>query len=145
MANQGSISVLRAGALIALVVGLAGGLIGGCAFGWPAYDRYQARENASNNVNVTEIQIRNTDQLVEVEKKKAEVRVAEAHGIAESQRIISGSLTTNYLQYLAIGAQKEMAHSPNHTQVYIPSGPNGIPLVKTVDTGDDVAPAAVSK
>lgn len=112
---------------------LLGGLVGGCAFGWPAYGRYQAREDAGNNVRVTAIQIQNTDQLIEVEKKKAEVRVAEAHGIAESQSIISGSLTSNYLQYLAINAQKEMAHSPNHTQVYIPSGPNGIPLVKNVE------------
>jgi hypothetical protein len=26
-----------------------------------------------------------------------------------------------------------MANSPNHTSVYIPSGVNGIPLVKTVE------------
>jgi hypothetical protein len=26
-----------------------------------------------------------------------------------------------------------MANSPNHTTIYIPSGNNGIPLVKTVD------------
>ena len=123
----------KAWGVIGGLVILVGGLVVGCGYGYPAYARYQAREDARNNVLVTEIQIRNTDQLVEVERKKADVRVAEAHGIAESQRIISGSLTANYLQYLAIGAQKEMAHSPNHTQVYIPSGPNGIPLIKTLD------------
>jgi hypothetical protein len=26
-----------------------------------------------------------------------------------------------------------MADSPNHTTIYIPSGQNGIPLVRTVD------------
>jgi hypothetical protein len=127
-------------AVVSGIVLLLGGLVGGCAFGWPAYSRYQAREDAANNVRVTAIQIQNTDQLIEVEKKKAEVRVAEAHGIAESQAIISTSLTSNYLQYLAIGAQKEMAHSPNHTQVYIPSGPNGIPLVKNVEPTMTVPP-----
>ena len=131
--NQDEISSVKVSIFVAVsLVSLVGTIVGGC-YGYPAYSRYQSRADAANNVLVTEIQIRNTDQLIEVEKKKAEVRVAEAHGIAESQKIISTSLTSNYLQYLAIGAQKEMAHSPNHTQVYIPSGPNGIPLVKNVE------------
>lgn len=96
--------------------------------------------DAQNKVLVTEVEIRNTDQLIEVEKKKAEVRVAEARGIAESQRIIDTSLTANYLTYLAIAAQKEMAHSPNHTQIYIPVGHSGIPLVKNVDANSNDAP-----
>lgn len=104
----------------------------GCLFGFPAYHRYQAIQYAQNKVQVTAIEIQNTNQLVEVETKKAEVRVAEAKGIAESQKIIDSSLTHNYLQYLAIKAQEHMADSPNHTQIYIPVGTNGIPLVKTV-------------
>jgi hypothetical protein len=129
-----------------VVAGLAIAMtIGGLAFGFPAFFRYQDRQEAGNRVAVTEIQIRNTNQLVEVEKKKAEVRVAEAHGIAESQRIIDTSLTTNYLTYLAIGAQKEMAHSPNHTQIYIPVGNSGIPLVKNVDANANDHPAAAAK
>lgn len=111
------------------------------AFGIPAFCRYQSRAEASNNVAVTEIQIQNMNQLIEVEKKRAEVRVAEAHGIADSQRIIDSSLTPYYLQYLAIGAQKEMAHSSNHTQIYIPTGNNGIPLVKNVDAKSNDKPA----
>src|SRR5436189_240149 len=82
---------------------------------------------------VSEINIKNQAQLIEIEVKKAQIRVQEAKGIAESQKIIDTSLTTNYLQYLAIGAQREMAHSQNHTQIYIPSGANGIPLVKTLN------------
>lgn len=112
----------------------------GGAFGIPAFCRYQSRAEAANAVAVTAIQIQNTNQLIEVEKRKAEVRVAEARGIAESQQIISTSLTSNYLQYLAIGAQKEMAHSPNHTQIYIPVGNNGIPLVKNVDANANDPP-----
>jgi hypothetical protein len=110
------------------------GAIVGCMFGIPSYGRYQARQDAANDVMVSSIAIQNQAQHVEIEKKKAEVRVAEANGIAESQRIIASSLTDSYLQYLAIKAQEAMATGPNHTEIYIPSGYNGIPLVKTIDT-----------
>lgn len=112
---------------------ICAGFIGICMFVFPEYGRYQDRLNATNQVAVTEINIKNQTQLIEIEVKKAQIRVQEAKGIAESQKIIDTSLTTNYLQYLAIGAQREMAHSQNHTQIYIPSGPNGIPLVKTLN------------
>ena len=105
-------------------------------FGLPEFSRYQSVRNAENRVSVTEIEIKNTQQLVDVEKQKAIIRVAEAKGIAESQRIIDSSLTQNYLQYLAIKAQEKMAGSPNHTQIYIPVGTNGIPLVRTVNPKD---------
>ena len=61
--------------------------------------------------------------------KNAEIRIEEAKGIAQAQKIINATLTKNYLQHEAINAQLKMADSPNHTTVYIPSGTNGIPLV----------------
>lgn len=61
--------------------------------------------------------------------KDAEIRIEEAKGIAAAQKIINETLTANYLQHEAIQAQLKMAQSPNHTTVYIPAGPNGIPLV----------------
>jgi len=61
--------------------------------------------------------------------RDAEIRVEEAKGIAEAQRIINETLTPYYLQHEAIGAQLEMAASPNHTTVYIPVGTNGLPMV----------------
>lgn len=67
----------------------------------------------------------------EIAKRDAEIKVEEAKGIAEAQRIINSTLTPNYLQHEAIQAQLAMSSSPNHTTVYIPSGANGIPLVKT--------------
>jgi regulator of protease activity HflC (stomatin/prohibitin superfamily) len=67
----------------------------------------------------------------EIAKRDAEIKVEEAKGIAEAQRIINSTLTSNYLQHEAIQAQLAMSQSPNHTTVYIPSGANGIPLVKT--------------
>ena len=63
--------------------------------------------------------------------KDAEIKIEEAKGIAKSQEIINRTLTQNYLQHEAIQAQMAMANSENHTTVYIPSGTNGIPLVKT--------------
>jgi len=67
----------------------------------------------------------------DIAKKDAEIRIEEAKGIAEAQKIINSTLTTNYLQHEAIQAQRAMASSPNHTTVYIPVGPNGIPVVYT--------------
>lgn len=67
----------------------------------------------------------------EIAKRDAEIKIEEAKGIAEAQKIINATLTSNYLQHEAIQAQLKMADSPNHTTVYIPSGTNGIPLVKT--------------
>ncbi|MBI9086024.1 MAG: hypothetical protein JEZ11_20665 [Desulfobacterales bacterium] len=69
----------------------------------------------------------------EIAKKDAEIRIEEAKGIAEAQKIINSTLTKNYLQHEAINAQLKMASSPNHTTVYIPSGANGIPLIGTVN------------
>jgi SPFH domain / Band 7 family len=68
----------------------------------------------------------------EIAKRDAEIRVEEARGIAEAQRIINATLTPNYLQHEAIQAQLHMADAPNHTTVYIPVGTNGIPLVENV-------------
>jgi hypothetical protein len=69
----------------------------------------------------------------EIAKKDADIRVEEAKGIAQAQKIINATLTANYLQHEAINAQLEMAKSPNHTTVYIPVGTNGIPLIKSTN------------
>lgn len=64
----------------------------------------------------------------------AKAEVERAKGVAESTEIISEKLQKNeaYLQYLAIQAQMKMADSPNHSTIYIPSGLNGIPIVKVL-------------
>ncbi len=121
------------------------------SFGSAIYSRYQARQDAinavivnnqklqvdinneNNQVVVNEIRIKQQEQLIQVEQQKAEIRVVEAKGIAQAQAIINQSLTDKYLQHEAIAAQAAMVNSPNHTTVYIPSGQNGIPLVKTTD------------
>lgn len=77
-----------------------------------------------------------------LERKKIEVliaeaeaqrKVADARGIAQAMEIINQRLTPSYIQYLAIEGQKAMVNSPNHTTIYIPVGPMGVPLVGTLD------------
>src|SRR6195952_5504506 len=95
------------------------------AWAIPAYARYQARQDAANQIQLNALRIQQTQQLVEVEKHKAEIKITEAYGIAKAQEIINATLTDKYLQHEAIQAQEKMADSPNHTTIYIPSGQNG--------------------
>ena len=69
---------------------------------------------------------------IDVAQAEARKRVVEADGIAESMRIINESLTSVYLQHEAIEAQKAMVNSPNHTTIYLPVGPMGVPIVETL-------------
>ena len=105
-------------------------------FGWRSYGRWQAIQDANNQVQLNEIQIKQTAQLVQVEQQKAQIRVADAEGISKAQAIINNTLTPLYLQHEAIQAQEAMAQSNNsaHMTIYIPTGNEGIPLVGTVNT-----------
>ncbi len=73
---------------------------------------------------------------IEIARRSKEIRVIEAEGIAQSMEIINTKLTSAYLQHEAIEAQKAMVGSPNHTTVYIPVGPMGVPVVGTFDAAD---------
>jgi regulator of protease activity HflC (stomatin/prohibitin superfamily) len=70
---------------------------------------------------------------IDIAKKDKEITIIEAEGIAVAQKIINSTLTPMYLQHEAIKAQMDMADSPNHTTVYIPSGANGIPIIKMLN------------
>lgn len=120
------------GSIIIIILVVIGFIIS-LMFGIPAYTRYQAVANANNQTAINNKIIAQTEQLVNVEQQKAKIKIVEAEGIAAAQKIINETLTDKYLQHEAIGAQIKMAGSPNHTQIYIPSGPNGIPLVKTIE------------
>jgi regulator of protease activity HflC (stomatin/prohibitin superfamily) len=68
---------------------------------------------------------------VEIARKDAERRIVEAEGIARATQIIQQRLTPLYVQHEAIEAQKAMVGSPNHSVIYIPVGPMGVPIVTT--------------
>lgn len=118
----GTVAVLVAIALI------FGSIIGIAALG-KGFNRSQRLADERNQIQVNEIQIQQTRQLVQVQQQKADIKVAEARGIAESQRIINNTLTPLYLQHEAIQAQE----SQSNKIIYVPSGNQGIPLVNTIN------------
>ena len=71
------------------------------------------------------------DTEIEIERKERTKREVQAQGIANAMQIIRGQLSAMYIQHEAIEAQKLMVNSPNHTTVYIPVGPMGVPLTGT--------------
>ena len=81
----------------------------------------------------TETRLSQKDFEIEITKKDAEKRVQDAIGIAKAQEIINKTLSSAYLQHEAIEAQKALINSPNHSVIYLPVGPNGVPVVKPVD------------
>lgn len=64
-----------------------------------------------------------------IAQREAEIKVTEARGIAESNRIISGSLTREYLQHEANQALLKFAQSGNTSTVIMPAGMNMAPLI----------------
>jgi len=70
---------------------------------------------------------------IDITRREKEKRIVEAEGVAKAMEIINQRLTPQYIQYEAIKAQREMINSPNHTAIYIPVGPMGVPLVGTFD------------
>jgi regulator of protease activity HflC (stomatin/prohibitin superfamily) len=85
----------------------------------------------SNKLAVSQdLETRSTQ--VEIARKDAERRVVEAEGIAKATQIIQQRLTPLYVQHEAIEAQKAMVGSPNHSVIYIPVGPMGVPIVSTL-------------
>ena len=71
------------------------------------------------------------DTEIEIERKERTKREVQAQGIANAMEIIRGQLSPMYIQHEAIESQKLMVNSPNHTVVYIPVGPMGVPLTGT--------------
>ena len=82
------------------------------------------------------------DTEIEIERKERTKREVQAAGIANAMGIIRGQLSALYVQHEAIEAQKLMVNSPNHTTVYIPVGPMGVPLTGTFPAAAPAAAAA---
>jgi regulator of protease activity HflC (stomatin/prohibitin superfamily) len=82
------------------------------------------------------------DTEIEIERKERTKREVQAQGIANAMEIIRGQLNGVYIQHEAIEAQKAMVGSPNHTVVYIPVGPMGVPVTATMDATMSTPPPA---
>jgi len=110
-----------------------------CMWIFPQYGVWQKGLSGKATLREAEyskqVQIEQAKADLESASLWAKAEVERAKGVAESTEIISEQLQMNeaYLQYLAIQAQMSMANSPNHTTIYIPSGINGIPVVKMLE------------
>jgi regulator of protease activity HflC (stomatin/prohibitin superfamily) len=87
-------------------------------------------------------ELQRKDTEIEIERKERTKREVQAQGIANAMQIIRGQLSAMYIQHEAIEAQKLMVNSPNHTVVYIPSGPMGVPITGTFSATAPQGPAA---
>lgn len=67
----------------------------------------------------------------EIAKRESEIKITEARGIAEANKIISGSLTREYLQHEANMALMKFADKGNTATVVLPAGMNVAPLINT--------------
>lgn len=76
-------------------------------------------------------ELQRKDTEIEIERKERTKREVQAQGIANAMQIIRGQLNPLYIQHEAIEAQKAMVNSENHTVVYIPVGPMGVPVTAT--------------
>lgn len=130
--EKGQASVIAVGAMAIVGIVLVVFVLFGLTAATKSFQRYQKRADAENNVKVTEIQIRNQEQRVQIAKQKAQIRYQNAIGVRRAQDEIARTLTPLYVQFEMTEALKEIASSgQNNTVVYIPSGANGIPLVST--------------
>ena len=65
----------------------------------------------------------------ERERLEAERKLIEAEGIANYNREVSASLTTNILKLRGIEATMALAESPNTKVIVVGSGEDGLPLI----------------
>lgn len=121
------IGVVSAAFLVLVIVGLI------TIVGFRHVGRGQARADARNRVKISQIEIQNQAQRIEIAKQKAEIRKQDAIGVREAQDEIAKTLTPLYVQFEMVEALKAIAASgSNNSVVYIPSGANGIPLIADV-------------
>src|SRR5579863_5813106 len=85
-------------------------------------------QSVANKLAATQV-LEQTQIEIQTAKARAQIREAEAEGVARAMDTINAKLTPLYVQYEAIQTQAKMVNSPNHSMIYIPSGPNGVPLV----------------
>ena len=90
-------------------------------------------------------ELQRKDTEIEIERKERTKREVQAQGIANAMEIIRGQLSGMYIQHEAIEAQKLMVNSPNHTVVYIPVGPMGVPLTGTFTAAEPRGPVATPR
>lgn len=148
-ARNGLIVVVCGVVGIALVAGLAMGVI----WGFKAFNRSQrvadannavttSRIKANNQVKLNEIQIGAQEQRVKIAQQQAAVRLENAKGVRNAQDEIAKTITPLYVQMEMVNALESIAKSgKNSTVIYLPVGPDGLPVVNTTDASKAAAGA----
>jgi len=85
--------------------------------------------NAIENKLQQEEFMKSYEFRIETAKKEAERLKLEAEGVADYNKTISDSLTSNLLLHKGIDATKELAESNNAKVVIIGSGDSGLPVI----------------
>lgn len=117
--------------LVLIVVTVILGIVVGLILMFKGIGRSQARKDANNRVAISSIEIKNQAQRVIVAKQQADIRVQNAIGIREAQDEISKTLTPLYVQFEYAQVLDHIATSgSNNSVIYIPTGPNGVPVVQ---------------
>ncbi|MFE5037102.1 hypothetical protein [Streptomyces sp. NPDC056683] len=137
---------------VVAVVAFVAVIVGGVA-GIKAFSRHQAMSDAKNNaqialvkarnnVAVTEIEIKNQNQRIQVTEQQAQIRYQEAVGLRKAQDEVAQTLTPLYVQFEYAKALESIAKSgKNNSVVYIPTGNGGVPLVSGVAGTPQTTPA----
>jgi len=135
-----------------VVVVVAGGILTGGVAGCSDFNRSQSTKNANTNaqnatikannaaknaiiaannkVQVTEIEISNQKQQLQVTEQQADIRFQQAVGVRRAQDEIAKTLTPMYLQWEQIQALQAIAQSgKNNTVIYVPDGQGGVPTI----------------
>ncbi|MBN1118402.1 MAG: prohibitin family protein [Bacteroidales bacterium] len=73
------------------------------------------------------------EYMMQIAEKDAEIRITEARGKAEANKVLSASLTDKILQEKGIQATEELANSPNSKIIIIGSGKDGLPIILNAD------------
>lgn len=124
---------------LTLIVALVFGSVAGCK----SFQRYQKRADASNNVKISSIEIRNQAQRVLIATQKAAIRKQDAIGVREAQDEIAKTLTPLYVAWEMTQALEHIATSgQNNSLIYVPTNPNtGLPVVPTSNTNTPGVPS----
>jgi hypothetical protein len=104
-------------------------------FGFPAYNRYQARANAHNETLTAR-------KHVQIARLEAQARYQTSIGLRRSQDEIRKTLTPLYVQFEMVQALQAVATSgKNSTVVYLPTDPkSGLPIVPTSNRTEHQSP-----
>jgi hypothetical protein len=86
---------------------------------------------AEKQANLQKLAAKST--LLDIAKKDAEIKAAEAQGIRQSQDIINQTLTPIYVQHEMVEAIEKMAGKAGNAVIYVPIGANGLPLVSSMN------------